>query len=845
MGRSHGPSAWDALPAIYEDIMLALSHFRSKAAGLPDLLPYAALVDEGIIQGKDGSLIAGFFFRGDDAASATDTERNWLTAQVNNYLSKFDAGWAVWVDAGRIPTPLYPERERSHFQDPVSQLIDEERRHMFQSADRHFETEYALILQYLPPMRREAKLGELVYDDDGQEQDSTEPGDKLLLEFKKRLRDFDERFGDLLHLHRMSTRQTELGFDTDELVNYIHYTITGETVTLRIPDCPMYLDAWLGVPELFTGDTPKLGNKFITCVAIEGFPSVSYPGLLDMLDGLPLAYRWSSRFIFLDHNDAVSALNRYRLKWQQKVRGFWSQVFKTQKGTINTDALNMEKESESAMNDARSGLVAYGYYTPVVVLMHEDRAFLQEQATYVAREIDRRGFKTRIETVNTLEAWLGTLPGQTYPNIRRPLVHTLNLSDLLPLAGVWPGERSNPCPFYPSNSPPLMKAVTSGATPFWLNLHVGDVGHTFVLGPTGAGKSTLIATLQAQFRRYISREGKPATIVAFDKKRSLYALCNALGGVHYDLGNDEAVTPALAPLADIDSDAEALWAEEWIATCFEMQAGRSPSPNQKSEIHKAIRLLRNAPRHSRSLTDFVASVQDAEVRDALNHYTISGPMGHMLDGTEDTLTVSTYTVFELDDVMKLGDKNALPVLLFLFRKFERSLKGQPAMLSLDEAWVMLGHPVFRERIKEWLKEMRKNNCLVLLATQNMSDAVHSGLMDVIIELCPTKILLPNKEADLQGTKEHPGPADLYTMCGLNSKEISILKNGVYKRQYYYKSHLGRRLFELGLGPIALSFVAVSDKEEVASVRGLIDRHGREWPFKWLQKKDISYDHLSH
>ena len=831
--------------------MLALAPFRSKAAALPDLLNYAALIDEGVVLGKDGSLMAGFFFRGDDSASATTSERNYLTALVNQYLARFGSGWALWTDAARLASPGYPAPDKSHFPDPITALIDAERRAAFEAQDVLFETEYALILQYLPPTRRDTKVSELVYDDD--DRDDSSPADRLLAEFKKKMDDLHDGLGDLLHMRRMGTINVservgseELTYESDELVNYLHFVLTNDPIALRIPDCPMYLDAWLGFPELWPGDTPKLGKKFISCVAIDGFPGHSYPGILDMLDGLPLAYRWSSRFIFLEQHEAIAALNRYRLKWQQRIRGFWSQVMKSQKGMVNTDALDMAIQTEVAINDAKSGLIAYGYYTPVVVLMHENRTFLEEQARHVKRELERKGFGARVESVNALEAWLGSLPGQTFPNVRRPLVHTLNLADLLPLASVWPGLRENPCEFYPAGSPPVMQTVTTGDTPFRLNLHVGDVGHTLIFGPTGAGKSTLLASLHAQFRRYRSRAHRdgshvPATITAFDKGRSLFALCKASGGQHYDIGNDESETPALTPLIDIDSESDALWAEEWIATCFELQTRKQPSPHQKAEVHRAMNLLRESPRNFRSLTDYVSTVQDGEVRAALSHYTLNGSMGHLLDGKDDSLTLSSYTVFEIDELMKMGNANAIPVLLYLFRRFERSLKGQPAMLSLDEAWVMLGHPVFREKLREWLKELRKKNCLVLMATQSLSDAVGSGLLDVLMEQCPTKILLPNKEAELHGTKDNPGPADLYSMFGLNSKEISLLKNGQYKRQYYYKSPLGRRIFELGLGPLALAFVAVSDKEQIAEVRHLIATEGADWPLHWMTKNGVSYE----
>jgi len=827
--------------------MLALKQFRTKAAGLPDLLNYAALIDEGIVLGKDGSLIAGFVYRGDDVASSTNTERNHLTSMVNQYLSRFGAGWAMWVDAIRQASPEYPAAEQSFFPDPISALIDAERRKKFEEDDKHFETTYALILQYLPPKLAESRLGDLMYDDD--HKDDTNVADRILLEFKRRLQDLKDGLGSQLHMRRMGTitiGEGEKAYQSDELVNHLHNAMNGDCLKLRVPDCPMYLDSWLGYKELWPGDTPKLGDKFISCVTIDGFPGHSYPGILDILDGLPINYRWSTRFIYMEQHEAEYALNRYRLKWQQKIHGFVSQVFKTGKGMVNTDALNMTKDAELAINNAKSGLVKFGYYTTVVVLLDKDRGHLEETARFVKKEIERRGFFGRIETVNALEAWLGTLPGLTYPNIRRPLLHTMNLADMLPLSSVWPGLSENPCNLYPAGSPSLMYTVTSGATPFQLNFHVGDVGHTLVLGPTGAGKSTFLATIHAQFRRYRSRirhDGSiaAATITAFDKGRSLLALCNAVGGTHYDLGSDDRTTPALTPLIDIDTDAEVLWAEEWIATCFELQAGKSPTPNQRSLIHEAIVLLREAPRNQRSLTHFGSTVQDDEIRNALKHYTISGAMGHLLDGSEDGLSDNNYTVYETDELMNMGMKNALPVLLYLFRRFEKSLTGQPAMLSLDEAWVMLGHPVFREKIREWLKELRKKNCLVIIATQSLSDAVQSGILDVLQEQCPTKIFLPNKEADLHGTPENPGPADLYAIFGLNAKEISLLKNGQYKRQYYYKSPLGRRMFELGLGPLTLAFVAVSDKEDIATINHLMDIHDKDWPFHWLQQRGVNFE----
>jgi type IV secretion system protein VirB4 len=251
-----------------------------------------------------------------------------------------------------------------------------------------------------------------------------------------------------------------------------------------------------------------------------------------------------------------------------------------------------------------------------------------------------------------------------------------------------------------------------------------------------------------------------------------------------------------------------------------------------------------ASSEGRSLTHFVTTVQDVEIRDALQHYTIAGPLGALLDSEQDGLTDSPFVVFEIEELMGMGEKNLIPVLLYLFRRFERSLKGQPALLILDEAWVMLGHPVFRGKIREWLKVLRKANCAVVLATQSLSDAAASGILDVLMEACPTKILLPNEEADKSGTSSVLGPRDLYALFGLNETEIEIIKNARKKRQYYYISPLGRRLFELRLGAYALAFVAASDKVSVARIRELTDRYGADWVHHWLEEKGVPHEALT-
>ncbi|WP_035681595.1 conjugal transfer protein TrbE, partial [Bradyrhizobium liaoningense] len=644
-------------------------------------------------------------------------------------------------------------------------------------------------------------------------------------------REVEQYLASVLSIRRMETREVEERDGTrmaryDELFQFIRFCITGENHPIRLPDIPMYLD-WLATAELQHGLSPMVENRFLGVVAIDGFPAESWPGILNSLDLMPLTYRWSSRFMFLDDQDARQKLERTRKKWQQKVRPFIDQLFQTQSRSIDQDAAAMVAETEDAIAQASSQLVAYGYYTPVIVLFDESSARLQEKAEAVRRLIQAEGFGARIETLNATEAFLGSLPGNWYANIREPLINTRNLADLIPLNSVWSGNPTAPCPFYPPSSPPLMQ-VASGSTPFRLNLHVDDVGHTLVFGPTGSGKSTLLALIAAQFRRYAG-----AQIFAFDKGRSMMPLTLAAGGDHYEIGADDADgAPALAfcPLSDLSTDTDRAWAAEWVETLVAVQ-GVLITPDHRNAISRQIGLMVKA--RGRSLSDFVSGVQMREIKNALHHYTVDGPMGQLLDAERDGLQLGSFQTFEIEQLMNMGERNLVPVLTYLFRRIEKRLTGAPSLIILDEAWLMLGHPVFRDKIREWLKVLRKANCAVLLATQSISDAERSGIIDVLKESCPTKICLPN------GAAREPGTREFYERIGFNERQIEIVATAVPKREYYVASPEGRRLFNMALGPVALSFVGASGKDDLKRILAL-KKAEANWPVHWLKERGIGH-----
>ena len=804
--------------------MLKLIDYRTKTKGLPDLLPYAVLVEPGVILNKDGSFMAGWEIRGQDTASSTEKDLSTVSSRFNNAVKLLGSGWMLHVDAIRSSHSAYPTPDKGNFPDPVTLLIDEERREFF-SGNKCFSTNAILTVTYKPNLQA-AKLA-------GKAQAGVATSgalEKALIYFQNMLEELEDALSAVLYMDRLLEYSMPDADGEDwlqsDLLSHIQHCVSGELQPVRVPKTPMYLDALLGSDDLVGGIIPRLGNRHLAVIALDGLPQESYPAMLRDLDALGLEYRFSSRFICLDQYDAAKEINSYRKGWRQQVYRFLDQFFNNPNARANRDALLMAEDAETALTEVQGGYVSAGYLTSTIVLMHENQERLQDWARGLRRTVQTLGFGCRIESVNALEAWLGTHPGNSYANLRRPMVNTLNLADLLPLSSVWTGSPANPCPFYPPGSRPLAVLMTDNSTPFWFNIHAGDLGHTLIFGPTGAGKSTLLAFIAAQFRCY-----ENARIFAFDKGMSLFPLCFGAGGDHYNIGNADEL--AFAPLQRIDSEEERAWAEEWVASLMELQQF-TVMPSHRNAIHAAMHPRPATPPHLRSLTSFYHVVQDRESKEAIQHYTTQGAMGRLLDADSDSLNLSRFMTFEIEDLMNLGDKNLVPVLTYLFRRIEKALDGSPTILVLDEAWIMLGHPVFRAKIREWLKVMRKANCAVILATQSLSDARNSGILDVLTESCPTKIFLPN------GSAEDEAQRELYVGMGLNDKQLSIIRNSEPKRDYYIVSPQGRRKVQLGLKPKALAFVGASDKESIARIRELAVEYGRDgWPEMWLRERGVA------
>lgn len=792
---------------------MRIAEHRKRAQGLPDLLLYDSLVDDGVLLLQDGSLLAAWAFRGPDMASATHAEMAALSARLNSIL-RLGGSWMIQCDAIRSRAPEYPAA--GSFPDPVTWLIDEERRQQFTAEGAHYESDYYIALTYLPPEQTEERVKGWMFDGDRQFKSSAQ---RTLEYFAGRVAGFEDVFSSLFQVERLRSRGGH-----DELLRYVHRCVTALDHPITRPAIPVYLSDVLGTQDFAGGVAPRIGRKFMRAVAVDGFPRLSFPGILAALDALPIEYRWHTRAILLDPEEARSMLDKTRRKWRSKIRGWKDQIMRTETGPINLFAQEMAADAEEAMGVASSGDVQFCVYNTVVLCFDEREDRLDEATAMVTKTVQHLGFACRVETINAIEAWRGSLPGDGYRNVRRVILHTLNLADMMPITAVWAGLAENPSAMMPKHSPPLLYAATTGATPFRFNLHVGDLGHSLMIGPPGAGKSTFLGLTTAQWFRY-----PRAQVFAFDKGYSLFVLTKAAGGEFYDIGGERTAW-AFCPLKDLDTPADVAWAVEWAESLCTLQDFKI-TPRERNALAEAVMLLQNSP--TRTLTELCANVQDTEVREALHYYTLAGAMGHLLDADYDMLGSGRFLTFETEHLMNLGEKAVVAVLLYLFRRIEKRLDGSPTLVPLDEAWVYLRHQLFRERVREWLKTLRKFNGAVLLSTQNLSDIFNSPIRDVVLESCPTKILLPNAEA------ANPASRAFYESIGLNEREIDIVQKSLPKRQYYVFSPTGRRLISLGLGQVGLSFVGISSREERQLAERVMDEFGAEWPVQWLRSRGVA------
>ena len=791
---------------------------------LSSFLPHAFEIADDCIAMLDGGFLFGYDLDTPDFASLTPARRDQLTLLFASGLTELGDGWTFWFEYNQRESSPVPDSE---FPNPILAHMAESRRELYAEPFSTVTSDCALFLRWEPPATAESKLWELVAGLGKRAKSNSSEALMLRLKMvREALRRFEEFAQSVIGLNRMRAIN-----GVSPLLTRINHAICGQMEPLPHFPNGLYCAQTLA-REMWMGTYPYVSDAHVGLLSIDGFPPSTEPALLNTLTTIPLPFRWTSRFIMLDQAKAKALLQHERKRWDQASRSFVDQYLERYRNDARwKEGQGHVAEIDEALGSLNERGLRHGYLSATIAVRHPETEVIDEALSVLRSELVRLGCVARQESLNAVEAFLGSIPGVTKANVRRPLLHTLHYLNLLPISTSWAGSPQNPSPLIENGEGDALLRVTGrGNDAFDLNLHVDDLGHTLVFGQTGSGKSVLLAALAYAFTRYPN-----ARVISFDKGQSLRAMTLARGGAWRELGS--SISGGFNPLRMLAPDDAPLsygdqaWLASWVADITEIRIGRRATPTQSKLIEEAVKRIAEPSQSGRSMLALQSAIQDDELRTALSAYAGEGLHAALFDdptADDSDNPNGPWVCYETDALMELPVEASLPLLALIFHLVDREADGRPTLMLIDEAWAMLSHPTFAQKIREWLKTMRKKNVAVVLATQSLADAVSTGLLPVLAESCPTRIYGANPEAT-------DSAYDSFAAIGASQTDAELVAGLVPKREYLLAVGAQRKIFNLRLTPEELAFCAVSDPE---SVRDVVAEHqgGGEWAQRWFAKR---------
>lgn len=801
---------------------------KQKISGVDDLLDYRVHVDDGVIMLSTGMLMTAWEVRGPDMDSMSMHEAWSMCAHLSKQLS-LGTGWTIQADLIHDECQEYkPERV---WPDAVSRLIEEERQGQFSYTGDYanFISRYYICLAYQIPQGSGNRSQDWFFEETGGEK--TGRMERELDAFKERISLVEQALrGTILaekHTSIQRLKASVLGKRIyDDLCRYIRYCATGEDAPFVLPYEPVLLNQLLSPGDLTTGSTPKLDNKHIRVIAVDGFPDASFAGILREMDSIPFKFRFTQQAECMDEEEGTQLHLRNHSKWGMvKFTPLQALLKKdANAATVDPFAARLEADALEASSDAKHGLQHFVHYTAKVILMAETGEKLEQGTRLVKQVLRRAGFESRIESINATSAWLGSLPGHMRRDRRVSVASVSNLVHMMPLSAPFRGLEVNPSPFLPPKTPPLLYALANGRTPFRGHLHVEDVPDTFIGGPKGSGKTTLQALIVAQ---WFGLTGN-ARVYAFDKEQTLYVPTKCMGGDFYDLTAGGG-GPKFCPLQHLETELDRAIAYSYMEMLCTLN-GLEVNPAIRDDISKTITLLVERP-SCRSISDFcnLAGGLNRRIKEALHFYTQdSVASGGILDGRSDGLSLNRFSAFEMGGLYKLDQKITTAVLFHCFNTIWRSLDPAiPTLVSVDETRALLDQPVAVKNFERFLVEGRKLNMATVLSIQEIGKIMDSPLRHTINQECQTKIFLANPNATTD-------QAEIYERFEMTPADREMIATGQPKADYYWTSPEGKQRVNLNMGQVALSFLASSGKEDREMLDYLMKKHPANFQSMWLR-----------
>ncbi len=521
----------------------------------------------------------------------------------------------------------------------------------------------------------------------------------------------------------LEIKESENGFFSEPLEFLARLVNCGNSQPLLIPlgDIAHYLP----LNRLYFGNkTIEIhslnGVKYAGIVSIKEYRPSTHSGILDGFMQMPFELIVSQSFSFVDRAIAISSMQLQQRRLTQSEDVATSQI-----GAI-----------DEALDSAMSGEFAFGLHHLTILCIQDTLKKIETSLSLATVQLSNCGINGVREKINLEPAYWAQLPGNNDYMARRSTVNTLNIASFASFHNYPTGKRDGN---HWGNA--LTVLNTSSGTPYFFNFHVRDVGHTMIVGPTGAGKTVLLNFLCAQAQKFRPK------LFFFDKDRGAEIFVRSIGGI-YIIPSASKVS-GFNPFQLADTLENRSFLVEFLKALVSSDSKSIPA-HEVDRINEAVAGNFKIPkekRRLRNLAPFMGLMGPGTIAGKLAKWHTNGSHAKLFDNELDLIDLDASRTFGIEMSHILQDKEAIgPVLLYLFHRIQNSISGEPTMIVLDEAWALIDNPVFAPKIKDWLKVLRKLNAMVVFATQSVEDATKSDISDTLVQQTSTQIFLPNLKA---------------------------------------------------------------------------------------------------
>ena len=525
--------------------------------------------------------------------------------------------------------------------------------------------------------------------------------------------------------HTIGITETEDGVTSEALEFLSRLVNCGYSQPMTVPLGE--ISHHLPISRLYFGNksievrTPT-GIKYAGLVSIKEYRPSTHAGVLDGFMEMPFELIISQSFSFINRMVAISSMQLQQRRLVQSEDVAVSQI----------------QEIDQALDSAMSGEFGFGNHHLTVLCVEDTPKSLESALSLAVVELSNSGITGVRERMNMEPAFWGQLPGNTELLARRCTVNTLNIASFASFHNYPSGKRKKN---HWGNALTVLNTVSG--TPYFFSFHVRDVGHTMIIGPTGAGKTVLLTFLCAQAQKFKCR------LFFFDKDRGAEIFIRAIRGRY--MIPDAAKISGFNPFQLEDNSENRSFLIEFLKVL--VSTSDAPLPAHEVErINEAVSgnyKLPKEQRRIRNIAPFMGIGGPGTLSGRLSMWHSDGSHAKLFDNAEDLIDFTSSRTFGIEMGELLKDKTSIsPALLYLFHRIQSSLDGSPTMIVLDEAWALIGNPVFAPKIKDWLKVLRKLNTFVVFATQSVEDASKSSISDTLVQQTATQIFLPNLKATM-------------------------------------------------------------------------------------------------